>query len=96
MDSAVGKITPPFSEGDKYGRQIAQDSAPDILAALKDLYLAYVQMLEAGRDRIISLGGDCDPVDVMEDGDRALSRARAAIAQVTSPHQTSGPNGDQR
>jgi hypothetical protein len=57
--------------------------APELLAALKDLYRSYVNTLEAGRDRILFLGGDCDPVDVMEQGNPALRRARAAIAKAT-------------
>jgi hypothetical protein len=40
---------------------------------------AYVNLLEAGRDKIIDLGGDCDPVEVMEKADPALRRARAAL-----------------
>lgn len=43
---------------------------------IRRLTLAYVNLLEIGRDRIIALGGDCDPVDVMEAGDPALHRAR--------------------
>lgn len=48
-------------------------------AALQDLARAYVNLLEAGMDRIISLGGDCDPVDVMERGDPYLRKAREAL-----------------
>lgn len=46
------------------------------------LYRAYVSLLGLGRTRIIDLGGACDPVDVMEAGDPALARARAAIAAI--------------
>lgn len=48
-------------------------------AALQKLVLAYVNLLELGRDRIIALGGQCDPVDVMEAGDPALRAAKAAV-----------------
>lgn len=46
------------------------------LAAFKALYHAYVRLLESGRDRIIDLGGTCDPVDVMEANDVNLQAAR--------------------
>ena len=59
-----------------------EDVVADLHVALKGLYRAYVNTLESGRDRIISLGGDCDSVDRMEEGDPALIRARAAIAKV--------------
>lgn len=49
------------------------------LAALKALYHAYVRLLESGRDRIIDLGGTCDPVDVMEVNDVDLQAARHVI-----------------
>lgn len=49
------------------------------LAALKALYHAYVRLLESGRDRIIDLGGTCDPVDVMEANDVDLQAARRVL-----------------
>jgi hypothetical protein len=49
------------------------------LADFKALYRAYVRMLESGRDRIIDLGGTCDPVDVMEANDVDLQAARRVI-----------------
>ena len=54
-------------------------AAPTQNQALKRLYHAYVSLLETGRDRIVSLGGDCDPVDVMERSDPALIEARSAL-----------------
>jgi hypothetical protein len=48
--------------------------------ALKDLMSAYVRLLESGRDRIVTLGGTCDLVEVMEAGDPDLRAARAALA----------------
>jgi len=57
-------------------------AAPDLLEALKRLARAYVSTMESGRDRIVSLGGDCDPVDVMERGDPYLRIAREAIAKA--------------
>lgn len=50
--------------------------------ALSDLYRAYVNMLEAARDRIIFLGGECDSVELMEAGDPALIAARASLAST--------------
>jgi hypothetical protein len=50
--------------------------------ALKRLDRAYVRTLENGRDRIRMLGGDCDPVDVMERGDPDLREAREALRQL--------------
>lgn len=54
----------------------------DLLAALEAMNRAYVNLMENGRDRIIMLGGDCDPVDVMERSDQTLQESRAAIASV--------------
>jgi hypothetical protein len=56
--------------------------------ALAALYRGYVNTLEVGRDRIIDLGGACDPVDVMERGDPWLRAARAALA-----HKETGDEG---
>jgi hypothetical protein len=57
-------------------------AAPDLLEALKRLARAYVSTMESGRDRIVALGGDCDPVDVMERGDPYLRIAKEAIAKA--------------
>ena len=57
-------------------------SAPELLTALKRLAHAYVSTMESGRDRIVALGGDCDPVDVMERGDPYLRIAKEAIAKA--------------
>lgn len=48
--------------------------------ALKELVCGYVNTLEAGRDRIMEFGGQCDPVDVMEASDPYLKSARAALS----------------
>lgn len=58
--------------------------------ALRDLIGAYVRLMESGRDRIVSLGGDCDPVDVMERGDPYLAQARAALAASGKPDEGGG------
>lgn len=62
----------------------------DTISALRDLYKAYVRLLENGRDRIVALGGQCDPVDVMERGDPYLRAARDAIAKAKSRESTDG------
>ena len=59
-------------------------AAPELLAELKNLHRAYVNLLESGRDRIVALGGDCDPVDRMEQDDPHLRAAKAAIAKATA------------
>lgn len=53
----------------------------------RDLQTAYVRLLEAGRDRIMDLGGECDPVDVMEAADPWLSRARRELAAAIAPQE---------
>lgn len=57
-------------------------AAPELLAALKCLYSAYVRLLESGRERIVMLGGQCDQVDAMERSDPNLRHARAVIAKA--------------
>ncbi|MBH5389142.1 hypothetical protein [Bradyrhizobium diversitatis] len=53
----------------------------DLAKELEKLSLAYVNLLEIGRDRIVALGGSCDPVHMMEAGDPSLRRAREALAR---------------
>ncbi|HEL5025680.1 TPA: hypothetical protein UOA81_000849 [Stenotrophomonas maltophilia] len=56
------------------------------LAEFKALYRAYVRLLESGRDRIIDLGGTCDPVDVMEANDVDLQAARRVMDSQAVGH----------
>lgn len=51
-----------------------------LVEALESLIKGYVKLLQAGRDRITSLGGDCDPIHVMEQNDPWLRDARNALA----------------
>jgi len=44
------------------------------------LMRGYVNLLENGRNRIMDLGGQCDPVDVMEARDPWLRDARVALS----------------
>jgi hypothetical protein len=55
-------------------------------SSLNDLCTAYVRLLETGRDRIRDLGGECDPVDVMERGDIDLRKARSYLAALRKHH----------
>lgn len=60
-----------------------QQPAPDVAGlerALKSMVSGYMRLLQSGYDRITDLGGDCDPVDVMERNDAYLREARAALA----------------
>ena len=59
----------------------AADEIERLQQSLRDLMRGYIYTLEGGRDRIVSLGGQCDPVDVMEAADPYLRSARAALAQ---------------
>jgi hypothetical protein len=52
------------------------------LEAHKKLIRAYINLLETGRDRIISHGGTCDSVEQMEASDPALREAREAITAI--------------
>ena len=60
----------------------ARKQRDELLAALEMMNRAYVNLMENGRDRIIMLGGECDPVDVMESNDPNLRESRAYIASV--------------
>lgn len=54
----------------------------DLEQGLRDLHDAYVRLLESGRDRIMSLGGYCDPVGVMEQNDTDLLKVRELLALI--------------
>jgi len=56
------------------------ESKEKLVYAMKNLDRAYVSLLEAGRDRIISLGGDCDAVSKMEASSPELRAARESIS----------------
>ncbi|WP_368647766.1 hypothetical protein ABRZ00_12970 [Castellaniella ginsengisoli] len=59
--------------------------------SLGSMIHAYVRLLDCGRDRILDLGGQCDPLDAMEASDPWLRDARAALAQ-----EQGGSDGDSR
>ncbi len=53
---------------------------------LRALIRGYVSLMEIGRDRIVSLGGTCDPVGTMEAADPRLRSAQDVLAQVGGGH----------
>lgn len=57
-----------------------QSKSAALVDALERMNRAYVNLMENGRDRIVSLGGECDAVDVMERGDIYLRESRAELA----------------
>lgn len=70
-------------EADIASRQSWKESA---IAKLRDMDRQYVLLMENGRDRIVFLGGDCDPLDMMERGSPVLIALRKFIAEsVTQP-----------
>lgn len=75
----------------EYGTLVAQLRAElatvkqqrdELAEALERMNRAYVNLMENGRDRIKMLGGDCDPVDMMERDDPNLRESRDALAKV--------------
>jgi hypothetical protein len=62
--------------------QKAEREVDELREALRRLYRGYVVTLENGRDRIITLGGDCDPVDRMEREDPLLHDMRALLSRI--------------
>ena len=54
----------------------------ELLAALKEMQTAYVRLLECGKDRIESLGGQCDSLDFMVSHDGSLSMVEKVIAKA--------------
>jgi hypothetical protein len=73
-----------YSEQEAPKLEATHAAVADLIEAHKALYKHYVNTLESGRDRIISLGGDCDPVDRMERSDPVLMHSRAILANVGS------------
>jgi hypothetical protein len=64
-----------------------------LLSELKRLYSGYVNTLESGRDRIMWLGGTCDAVDIMEQGDPVLRSARELIGHFRRAREAGGGDG---
>jgi len=53
----------------------------ELVQELKALRRAYINLLETCRDRIVSLGGQCDDVSTMEASDPYLKSAVSALAK---------------
>jgi hypothetical protein len=51
----------------------------DLIKFIEGIYRGYIGVLESGRSRIVELGGQCDEVEVMVNGDQNLRDARALI-----------------
>lgn len=61
----------------------ARDERVDLLEGLLEKMLkAIKRTYQAGRDRIIELGGDCDGVEIMMNGDLTVQEARTALKQA--------------
>ena len=79
--TVVRKLDAAFHLARAVGADTPADAkeATDLREPMRNLCRAYVRLLESGRDRIVSLGGDCDLVDVMEANDTDLRAAREAL-----------------
>jgi hypothetical protein len=62
-------------------RRKAEARADDLLGAMMRLRRAYVAQMASGHERIKALGGECDPVDRMEQGDPELRAADTIIGE---------------
>jgi hypothetical protein len=78
------RFVPDPAIDNSYTGQIAtlRKERDELREALRRLYRGYVVTLENGRDRIITLGGDCDPVDRMEREDPLLHDMRALLSRI--------------
>ncbi|KGP01106.1 hypothetical protein JT27_15010 [Alcaligenes faecalis] len=86
--NGLQQFSPDYPDNLKYPKStLAQQpvSGAGLREALRHLIRGYVNLMENGRDRILFLGGQCDPVDVMEASDPWLKSARAALAQQDEP-----------
>ncbi|ULQ45935.1 hypothetical protein JN531_012580 [Flagellatimonas centrodinii] len=63
------------------GNTPSADDVTEAVEVLRKLKRAYVGLIESARDRIINLGGDCDPVDRMTRDDPNLTEATVTLAK---------------
>ena len=71
-----------YANGEQSELVMLREQRDALLAAAKELKLGYVRLLEAGRDRIRDLGGECDGIDVMVANDIELIAIDKAISMV--------------
>lgn len=71
-----------YANGEQSELVMLREQRDALLAAAKELKLGYVRLLEAGRDSIRDLGGECDGIDVMAANDIELIAIDKAISMV--------------
>eukprot|EP00112_Aurelia_sp_Birch-Aquarium-sp1_P009011 Seg20091.1 transcript_id=Seg20091.1/GoldUCD/mRNA.D3Y31 product="hypothetical protein" protein_id=Seg20091.1/GoldUCD/D3Y31 len=88
----IGVAGIPDSEPDSFAHEICRrwNTHEETIKSFKDLYLAYILLLEKGKERIEALGGDCDSVETMEKNTPSLRVARAAIAEAEGKEASNG------
>jgi hypothetical protein len=62
-----------YANGEQSELVMLREQRDALLEAAKCLRSGYVRLLEAGRDRIRDLGGECDGIDVMVKNDIELA-----------------------
>ena len=85
FDRMRGGLHPAFHADLEKLRAAVAGYRRDAENAVRRLYRGYVNSMESARDRIVGLGGTCDPLDVMELSDPYLQRARDDIAILANP-----------
>lgn len=71
-----------YANGEQSELVILREQRDALLAAAKEFKCGYVRLLEAGRDRIRDLGGECDGIDVMVANDIELIAIDKVITLV--------------
>ncbi len=63
----------------------ADQRADDLTELLSKALLAIKRTYQAGRDRIVDMGGDCDGVEYMMNSDLTVQEIRTALSPITQP-----------
>lgn len=63
----------------------AEKRVEDLRDLLNKALLAIKRTYQAGRDRIVDMGGDCDSVEYMMNSDLTVQEIRTALSPVTQP-----------
>lgn len=66
-------------------QNVADQRIDDLTELLSKSLMAIKRSLQAGRDRIVDLGGDCDGVEYMMNSDLTVQEIRTALSPVTQP-----------